>query len=58
MRDEEIISLYFNRNEQAIQATIDTFGGYCRKVVGNILENDADVDEVLSDIEAAISNLP
>lgn len=49
MRDEEIIALYFDRNEQAIQATMDTYGSYCRKIAGNILENAADVDEVLSD---------
>ena len=49
MRDEEIISLYFERNEQAIQATIDVYGGYCGKIAGNILENPADVEEVLSD---------
>ena len=49
MRDEEIISLYFERNEQAIQATMNTYSGYCRKIAWNILENEADVEEVLSD---------
>ncbi len=49
MRDEEIIALYFERNEHAIQATMDTYGGYCGKIAGNILKNDADVEEVLSD---------
>ena len=49
MRDEEIISLYFERNEQAIKATMDTYSGYCRKIAWNILENEADVEEVLSD---------
>ena len=49
MRDEEIIDLYFARNEQAIQATMETYGGYCGKIAGNILHNDADVEEVLSD---------
>lgn len=49
MQDEEIIALYFARNEQAIQSTIDVYGGYCRKIATNILKNDADVEEVLSD---------
>ena len=49
MRDEEIISLYFERNEQAIRETISAYGSYCRKIAGNILENEADVEEVLSD---------
>ncbi len=49
MHDEEIISLYFARNEQAIQATINTYGRYCSKIAGNILRNDADVEEVLSE---------
>ena len=49
MRDEEIISLYFERNEQAIRETISAYGSYCRKIAGNILENEADVEVVLSD---------
>ena len=49
MQDEEMIALYFARNEQAIQATMDTYGGYCRKIAANILKNDADVEEVLYD---------
>ena len=49
MRDEDMIALYFDRNEQAIQATMDTYGSYCRKIAGNILKNEADIEEVLSD---------
>lgn len=48
MRDEEIIVLYFDRNDQAIQATMDTYSGYCGKIAGNILHNDADVFVVLA----------
>ena len=56
MRDEEIIELYYDRNEQAIRVTMDAYGNYCRKIAGNILENEADVEEVLSDTWLRIWN--
>lgn len=44
-----IIELYFARNEQAIQATADAYGGYCRKVASSILKNAEDAEEAVSD---------
>lgn len=49
MTDEEIISLYFERSEEAIAATQRQYGGYCRSLVGRILDNPRDVEECLSD---------
>lgn len=49
MRDEDIIDLYFARNESAIQATMDSYGRYCSAIAGNILNNPSDVEEVVSD---------
>lgn len=49
MNDEQIITLYQSRDEQAIQETMNRYESYCRTVAGRILENSADVDEALAD---------
>lgn len=50
MTDEEIISLYFDRSEEAIAATQRKYDGYCRSLLSRILGSPRDVEEVLSDI--------
>lgn len=49
MTDEEIISLYFDRSEEAIAATQRKYDGYCRSVIGRILGSSRDLEEILSD---------
>lgn len=49
MTDEEIISLYFDRSEEAIAATQRKYDGYCRTLVGRILGSPRDVEEIVSD---------
>ena len=49
MTDEEIISLYFDRSEEAIAATQRAYDGYCRNVIRRILGSPRDVEETLSD---------
>ena len=49
MTDEEIISLYFDRSEEAIAATQRKFDGYCRSILSRLLGSSRDVEEVLSD---------
>ena len=49
MRDEEIISLYFDRDEQAIQESMDAYGGYCGKIARNILKVQEDAEEAVAD---------
>lgn len=49
MEDEKIIELFFAREEEAIGAVRDTYGGYCAKIARNVLEQEEDVEEVLSD---------
>lgn len=49
MCDEEIIALYFDRNEQAIQASMDAYGGYCSSVARHILKDHADAEEAVAD---------
>lgn len=49
MKDEEIISLYWNRNEQAIAATAHKYGGYCHSISYNILHSNEDAQECVND---------
>lgn len=49
MTDEEIVSLYFERSEEAIAASQRQYGGYCRSLVSRLLDNPRDVEECLSD---------
>lgn len=49
MDDNTIIQLYWNRNEQAIKATNDTYGRYLRHIAKNILGNEEDAAECVND---------
>lgn len=50
MTDEEIISLYFDRSEEAIAATQRKYDGYCRSIIGRMLGSARDAEETLSDV--------
>lgn len=49
MNDTEIIQLFFERNQQAIEEAHRQYGGYCLTIAKNILHNPQDVEECLSD---------
>ena len=49
MEDERIIDLYFARNESAIAETANEYGGYCRSIAMNILQNLQDSEECVND---------
>ena len=49
MKDNEIIDLYWNRDEAAITATADTYGNYCYSIAYNILCNNEDAEECVND---------
>lgn len=49
MDDTSIIKLFFDRNEQAIQETDRKYGGYCYSIAYNILANQEDSEESVSD---------
>ena len=49
MNDEKIIQLYWDRDEQAIQASMDAYGPYCRAVAREILHNPSDQEEAVAD---------
>ena len=44
MDDNQIIALYWQRNEQAISETETKYGSYCRSIVYGILQNGADTE--------------
>lgn len=49
MEDNQIIKLYFERSEQAIKETDTKYGGYCYSIAYNILTNQEDAEESVSD---------
>lgn len=49
MEDEKIISLYFERNENAIRETDRKYGAYCFSIAHGILQNVSDSEECVND---------
>lgn len=49
MEDEEIIKLYLNRNENAINETNKKYGKYCSTIAYNVLCNKEDTEECVND---------
>lgn len=49
MEDHEILDMYFERNEDAIKYTAEKYGRYCMSVSMNILDNEQDAEECVSD---------
>lgn len=49
MTDEQIIELYWQRNESAISETDSKYGAYCRTVADHILHSTEDSEEYVND---------
>ena len=49
MEDNQIIELYFQRNEDAIKETKSKYGSYCYAIANNILHNKEDSEECVND---------
>ncbi len=49
MDDEQIIKMYWDRNEQAINATDKRYGTYCYAIAEGILHNQEDAKESVND---------
>ena len=49
LTDIEIINLYLERSESAIEETAKQYGSYCSAIAMNILHNKEDVDECVND---------
>lgn len=49
LRDTDIIRLYWDRNEQAIAETAESYGKYCYSIAFHILHDKEDSDECVND---------
>lgn len=49
MEDQEIITLYWNRDESAIAQTDAKYGGYCNTISYNIVASHEDAEECVSE---------
>lgn len=49
MKDEEILDLYFDRDESAIEQTQQRYGKYCYSIAIHILHDNEDADECVND---------
>lgn len=49
MNDSEIVELYLQRNEQAIEETSAKYGAYCMKISLNILGSELESEECVND---------
>lgn len=49
MEDSEIIELYWQRSETAIEETSGKYGNYCKSIVHNILQSMEDTEECVND---------
>lgn len=59
MDDIEIVSLYFDRKEDAIRETEIKYGAYCRQISRNILTAAEDAEECVNDAyHAAWTHIP
>ena len=56
MEDTAIINLYFDRSEQAIQATAQKYGRYCFSIAWNVLYDKEDSNECVNDTWLATWN--
>ena len=56
MEDQGIITLFFERSEQAIEETDKKYSGYCYSIAYNILSNREDSEESVSDTYLAAWN--
>lgn len=49
MDDNGIIRMYWDRNDQAIIATSEKYGHYCKTIARNILDTEEDAEECVND---------
>lgn len=49
MEDSQIVAVFFQRDERAIDETARKYGTYCFSIAHNILENREDAEEAVSD---------
>lgn len=56
MEDSTIVTLFWDRDEQALTETVNKFGAYCHRIAMNILANTHDAEECTNDTWLAAWN--
>ena len=56
MKDQHIISLFFDRNENAVTELQEKYGRLCVSIAKHILPDDRDAEECISDAMLRIWN--
>ena len=54
MNDSQIVALFFDRDQRAIDETAAKYGNYCYSIVYNILKSKEDAEEAVSDTYLAL----
>ena len=54
MNDSQIVALYFDRDQRAIEETAAKYGNYCYSITHNILQDKEDAEEAVSDTYLAL----
>ena len=54
MNDSQIVALFFDRDQRAIEETAAKYGSYCYSIVRNILQTREDAEEAVSDTYLAL----
>ena len=54
LNDSQIVALFFDRDQRAIEETAAKYGNYCYSIVRNILQNREDAEEAVSDTYLAL----
>ena len=49
MDDDQIVELFWNRDESAIEQTAVKYGSYCHSIAMNVLSNHEDAEECVND---------
>ena len=55
MEDHQIVALYLQRNERAIEETAAKYGNYCFSIARNILDSREDAEEAVNDTYLGLS---
>ena len=54
MNDSQIVALFFDRDQRAIEETAAKYGNYCYSITHNILQDKEDAEEAVSDTYLAL----
>ncbi len=50
MNDDQIVRLFWERDEEALRVTAEKYGDLCRSIAHNILGNESDAEECVNDL--------